>query len=557
MADRKIVVMNGGLLQQLQSGDDPVAPTQATGDSTTKVATTAFAMGVVAPATHAATSKATPVDADEIPLVDSAASYVLKKLTWANLKATAKTYFDTLYQSKWTFVDQTDSFTAGTTNFVYYRWARASSGTSAGVMTLPAVSGNSGLVMAVELTTGGVGSARTNTVDGNGSEYIGEYLTIGLTAVGDVLMIVCDGAKWHILSWIRKQPNYASPSGLYLSVREGIMQPSVPYTSQGTLWANINEGGGDCSLIPNSDGTDFYAIATGPLSKSLTMTSGKAYDVFLSNYAAPALYLSAAWRNTGQFITGATNATPIVITSNAHGLSNGDQAEITGVPGNLAANGTWIVANKTTNTYELTGSVGSGAYTSGGWMSARVDALSTVKGILVNDGAITGVAAKGGTYLGSIYASGTNVTEQSGTKWYVDNMYNRKKIGLSVGESAASWSYTTTTVRQANGNAANQVEFFIGRPRFISANLTSLAGSTASGAAGIGVDSTTVMSGRFPVSGSSSVTCYVNNPAFLEAILGSGKHYLAWLEKGPGVACTWYGLSAGYCDYGVSADYQG
>lgn len=38
--------------------------------------------------THSATSKATPVDADEIPLIDSAASNVWKKLTWANLKAT-------------------------------------------------------------------------------------------------------------------------------------------------------------------------------------------------------------------------------------------------------------------------------------------------------------------------------------------------------------------------------------------------------------------------------------------------------------------------------------
>jgi hypothetical protein len=53
---------------------------------------------VIAPGTHAATGKTTPVDADELPLVDSAASNVLKKLTWANLKATAKTYFDTLYQ---------------------------------------------------------------------------------------------------------------------------------------------------------------------------------------------------------------------------------------------------------------------------------------------------------------------------------------------------------------------------------------------------------------------------------------------------------------------------
>lgn len=44
-----------------------------------------------------ATSKATPVDADETPLYDSATSFSLKKLTLANLKATLKTYFDTLY----------------------------------------------------------------------------------------------------------------------------------------------------------------------------------------------------------------------------------------------------------------------------------------------------------------------------------------------------------------------------------------------------------------------------------------------------------------------------
>ncbi len=46
---------------------------------------------------HAASSKATPVDADETMLADSAASWGLKKLTWANIKATLKTYFDTLY----------------------------------------------------------------------------------------------------------------------------------------------------------------------------------------------------------------------------------------------------------------------------------------------------------------------------------------------------------------------------------------------------------------------------------------------------------------------------
>jgi len=54
--------------------------------------------GNVGSSIHGATGKTTPVDADTVPLIDSAASNVLKKVTWANIKATLKTYFDTLYQ---------------------------------------------------------------------------------------------------------------------------------------------------------------------------------------------------------------------------------------------------------------------------------------------------------------------------------------------------------------------------------------------------------------------------------------------------------------------------
>lgn len=45
---------------------------------------------------HAAAAKATPVDADELVLSDSAASWSLKKLTWANLKAALVSAFVSL-----------------------------------------------------------------------------------------------------------------------------------------------------------------------------------------------------------------------------------------------------------------------------------------------------------------------------------------------------------------------------------------------------------------------------------------------------------------------------
>lgn len=74
-------------------------------------------------------------------------------------------------------------------------------------------------------------------------------------------------------------------------------------------------------------------------------------------------------------VSGATNATPIVITSTNHGFSNGDQVTISGVGGNTAANGTFLVAGATSDTFQLTtlagvDVAGNGEYTSGGTIFA-------------------------------------------------------------------------------------------------------------------------------------------------------------------------------------------
>jgi len=63
---------------------------------------------------HNATSKATPVDADEIGLLDSTSLFSLKKLTWANFKAT----LSSLFMSKVTSTDNAVVRFNGTTGEV-------------------------------------------------------------------------------------------------------------------------------------------------------------------------------------------------------------------------------------------------------------------------------------------------------------------------------------------------------------------------------------------------------------------------------------------------------
>jgi hypothetical protein len=67
-------------------------------------------------------------------------------------------------------------------------------------------------------------------------------------------------------------------------------------------------------------------------------------------------------------ISGATNASPIVITAVAHGFVSGELVTITGVLGNTAANGVWVITTDPAkpNEFSLFGSAGNAVYTSGG-----------------------------------------------------------------------------------------------------------------------------------------------------------------------------------------------
>lgn len=100
----EITASTGAVL--LPSGTTAQRPTLTTNDKALRFNTTLIALeywngtawgSIGALDIDALTGKTTPVDADNLVISDSASSHILKKLTWANLKATLKTYFDTLY----------------------------------------------------------------------------------------------------------------------------------------------------------------------------------------------------------------------------------------------------------------------------------------------------------------------------------------------------------------------------------------------------------------------------------------------------------------------------
>lgn len=103
---------------------------------------------------NGATAKATPVDADYLGLMDSAASNILKKLSWANVKATLKTYFDTLYApiggSSFTWTEVT-----GTTQAMAVNNGYIANNAAQVVHTLPATAAVGSIIRLVGKGAGG------------------------------------------------------------------------------------------------------------------------------------------------------------------------------------------------------------------------------------------------------------------------------------------------------------------------------------------------------------------------------------------------------------------
>lgn len=106
-------------------------------------------------------------------------------------------------------------------------------------------------------------------------------------------------------------------------------------------------------------------------------------------------------------IVSSTNASPIVITANSHGLSQGDKVIVAGHTTNTAAVGQWIVGTTTANTLQLLGTTGNGVGGATGTVQGLT--LTSVQGMKLGTGT-TAVAKSGAgaaivTYVSSVTAS--------------------------------------------------------------------------------------------------------------------------------------------------------
>lgn len=175
--------------------------------------------------------------------------------------------------------------------------------------------------------------------------------------------------------------------------------------------------------------------------------------------------------------------------------------------------------------------------------TTRATSLTTQDGVYVKSGSTNK------RYLGSFRTTGVSgQTEDSLAKRYVWNYYNRVSRPMRVTDSTDSWNYTTATIRQANGAAANQLDMVIGVSEDqVYAEVQAHAQNTSADVnvvAGVGLDSTSALA-----SGFISRNFFTQDIGFSITVGGTwrgfpgvGRHYLAWLEySAASGTTTWLG----------------
>lgn len=213
----------------------------------------------------------------------------------------------------------------------------------------------------------------------------------GEVTIGATISATIENLQTAITTDISVQTSQQTPPHngvIILHILSGTAGNSVTFTkscSVGTITGSGTlSGGANASYVADRTGTvtprggaDWSEAIKFTTLATWASTKTQAGDIwrFIKSSAPTSLSQDATWTgstflggaitNAAITLTTSTNTSPIVISRNSHGYSNGDRVVIYSHATNTSANGIWIVANKTLNTFELEGSVGIAAGTGG------------------------------------------------------------------------------------------------------------------------------------------------------------------------------------------------
>ena len=172
---------------------------------------------------------------------------------------------------------------------------------------------------------------------------------------------------------------FTSTTGTFTAYSDGAVQPNIE--SQ-FIWLAQRDDGTNLTWMYSLDG-DGWQRWDIPRTRANFLTTAPDFLGIVADMP------SVTDSNTTSYtVTGATNASPIVITTSAtHGFRTGDVVTNATIGGNTNANGNFFVTYLTTTTFSLDGSSGNAAYTSGGTSKlhqilsrVRVESWDTLSG---------------------------------------------------------------------------------------------------------------------------------------------------------------------------------
>lgn len=182
--------------------------------------------------------------------------------------------------------------------------------------------------------------------------------------------------------------------------------------------------------------------------------------------------------------------------------------------------------------------------------TTRATALTTQDGIYVK----TGDTQQ--RYVGTVRTMTAGQLNDAVLYRHVWNYYNRAQRLFLRQETTANWNYTTATIRQANGNTANQVDWVQGvseDPVSLFLNVRALNSGGDNFSAGLGIDSTNTFAS---VNWSNGTAASMALPSQWVGFPGIGRHFGSWNEFSIAAGTTtWYatnGVVAASASSGIS-----